>query len=349
MHNHPVPAAKKPIPLKKWIAGAVLILLIAFVIYAITYAIDKYKEEQYLAGYGQAAITVGEYTVNYDLYRYFYLNYKKDLIAAHTDANGKVNTVALDIDIRDRIAEAVCGLYGTVSLADDYGITPSDGDVRVATLEYVDAIKAYYKENKLDFADELAANHMTEDVFTFLMSMDTLEDKLFGAMVSDGGAIEDNDEKVLAILAGAEFVRAKQIFIENDPGEDVEENRAKAEEALAAYRDGEKFDTLIGRYSEDFSMPDGGYYFTRMEMVEAFENAAFALEDGEISPVVESADGFHLILRLPKDAAYLQENFDDLKAQYQSSAFYRMIDMRSAALRATETAYVRGLSYEEIH
>lgn len=344
-----LPTSKKPIPMKKWIAGAVLILLVAFVVYAITHAIDKYKEEQYLANYGQAAITVGEYTVNYDLYRYFYLNYRDELKAEYTDATGNVQTAALDAEIRSRVAEAVCGLYGAVSLADDYGITPSDGDVRAAALEYVEAIKAYHQQNELDYKEELAANYMTEEIFVFLMSIDSLEDKLFATLVSDGGAIEDNDEELLAILAGDDFVRAKQIFIENDKGETVEDNRAKAEEALAAYLDGEKFDTLIGQYSEDFSMPSGGYYFTYMEMIEPFEEAAFSLEDGEISPVVESADGFHLILRLPKDEAYLQENFEDLKAQYQTSAFYRMIDARGASLRATETAYVRGLSYEEIH
>ncbi len=349
MNNHPASVEKQPIPMKKWIAGAVLLLLIAFVIYAITYAVDKYNEEQYLANYGQEAITVGAYSVTYDLYRYFYLNYKNELLAKHTDASGAVNTAALDADIRARIAEAVCGMYGAVSLADDYGITPSDGDVRAAALEYVDAVKAYHEQNKLDFKEELAANYMTEEIFVFLMSLDSLEDKLFATLVSDGGAIEDNDEKLLTILAGEDFVRAKHIFIENDKGESVEENRALAEEARAAYLDGEKFDTLIGLYSEDFSMPADGYYFTHMEMVEAFEKAAFALSDGEISPVVESEDGFHLILRLPKDEAYLQENFADLKAQYQTSAFYRMIDARSASLRATETAYVRGLSYEEIH
>lgn len=348
MNNHPIPASKKPIPLKKWIAAAVLVLLVAFVIFAVKYAVDKYQEEQYLANYGQAAITVGEYTVNYDLYRYFYLNYSDELRAQHTE-NGNVNTAALDAHIRAHIAEAVCGLYGTVSLADDYGITPSDGDVRAAAIEYVDAIKAYYKENKLDFAAELSANYLTEDMFIFLMSLDSLEDKLFAALVQDGGAIEDDDEKLLTILAGDEFVRAKQIFIENDKGESVDDNRAIAEEALAAYLDGEPLDTLIGRYSEDLAMPVDGYYFTRMEMIEAFETAAFALRDGEVSPVVESEEGFHIILRLPKDEAYLQENFADLKSQYQTSAFYRMIDARADALRATETAYVRGLSYEEIH
>ncbi|MBQ6613833.1 MAG: peptidylprolyl isomerase, partial [Clostridia bacterium] len=192
-------------------------------------------------------------------------------------------------------------------------------------------------------------NYITEDVFMLLMSVDCLEDKLFSMLVSDGGKIEDNDEKLTAILMGDDFVRAKQIFIENDKGEDVENNRKIAEEALEKYLSGEDLATLIGRYSEDISMPADGYYFTHLEMIEEFETAAFALGDGEVSGVVESEDGFHIIVRLPKDEKYIQDNFSELKSQYQSSAFYKMIDARAEALRATESEFVRGLSYEEIH
>lgn len=95
-------------------------------------------------------------------------------------------------------------------------------------------------------------------------------------------------------------------------------------------------------------MPEEGYYFTHLEMIDAFEKAAFALRDGEVSGVVESDVGFHIIFRLPKDEAYLTEHFEELKSQYQNSEFYRMIDTRAAALSVRESDYVRGLTYEEI-
>jgi len=336
-------SALRKISLKKWIAAGVLLVLLLGAGVGIRYAYEKHKEEKYLESYGQTAITVGSYTVRYDLYRYFYLNYKEEMAESYTD------TAALDRAIRAQISTAVCGLYGTISLADDYGITTEDSDVRIAAQEYVDALKAFYKEQKLDYESELAANHMNEDIFVFFMRVDALEGKLFSAMVQDGGVIENDDEALLELFRGEEFVRAKQIFIEHDEGETVENNRAIAEEALAAYRDGTDFKTLIGRYSEDITMPDEGYYFTRKEMIPQFEAAAFALADGEISGIVESEDGFHIILRLPKDETYLQNNFSDMKTQYQNSAFYRMIDARAATLHATESEYVRALSYEEIH
>ena len=140
----------------------------------------------------------------------------------------------------------------------------------------------------------------------------------------------------------------KQIFIENDDGEDVEDNRRIAEEAVAEYRGGVDFDTLIGRYSEDFSMPSEGYYFTRGEMIDEFETAAFSLADGEVGDVVESADGFHILLRLPKEGDYITAHFEELKSQYQNAHFYAMIDERADRLSVGEADYVRSLKAEEI-
>lgn len=315
---------------------------------AIRYAVNQYNAQKYLESYGQTALSVGKHTVTYDVYRYFYLNYRDELEYKYTDGDGNVDTAALDREVRERVAEAVCGLYGTVSLADDYGITPSDGDVKASADTYVDAVRSYYKESGGNYESDLAANYMTEQVFAFLMSVDAMEDKLFSTLVSDGGKIEDNDAKVLEILRGEDFVRAKLLFVENDDGEDIENNRKIAEEALAAYKDGSDFDTLIGRYSEDYTMPRDGYYFTHMEMVDVIENAAFSMADNEISGVLECEEGFYILLRLPKEEAYIAENFADLKSQYQSAVFYGMIDERSALLSALESEYVRGLSYEEI-
>ena len=333
---------------KKVVAAVLLAAVIAVAALAIFFGIKWQIEAAYRENFDKSAMEVGGYTVTYDVYRYFYLNYRDEMEASFTDADGKVNVSALDRKIREAVEGAVKGLYGVVSLAADYGISLGDSDVRSAAAEYVKAVEDYYEKPK-DYKKDLEENYITEDVFMLLMGVDCLEDKLFSMLVSDGGKIEDNDEKLTAILMGDDFVRAKQIFIENDKGEDVENNRKIAEEALEKYLSGEDLATLIGRYSEDISMPADGYYFTHLEMIEEFETAAFALGDGEVSGVVESEDGFHIIVRLPKDEKYIQDNFSELKSQYQSSAFYKMIDARAEALRATESEFVRGLSYEEIH
>ena len=89
----------------------------------------------------------------------------------------------------------------------------------------------------------------------------------------------------------------------------VAEKKALADDLLAQLRAAEDpialFDELMNEHSEDSGLaanPDG-YTTTKGQMVPEFENTALALKDGEISDVVESTYGYHIILRLPLDPA----------------------------------------------
>ena len=73
---------------------------------------------------------------------------------------------------------------------------------------------------------------------------------------------------------------------------------AKLNELRARIIAGEKFETLAKEYSQDpGSAVEGGYlgFFKRGELVPPYEAAARKLEPGQLSPVVESQFGFHLI------------------------------------------------------
>lgn len=90
----------------------------------------------------------------------------------------------------------------------------------------------------------------------------------------------------------------------------VAEEKQKAKEKIEALRaramSGEDFAKLAKENSEDASAPNGGDlgYFKKGDMVKPFEDAAFGLEKDQISPVVETQFGYHVIKVTDKKAAH---------------------------------------------
>lgn len=78
------------------------------------------------------------------------------------------------------------------------------------------------------------------------------------------------------------------------------EKQSVAQEIKAKLTAGESFSKLAQQYSLDVSKKRGGDLglFGRGVMVKEFEKAAFALEKGQISDIVKTQFGYHIIKRL---------------------------------------------------
>lgn len=124
--------------------------------------------------------------------------------------------------------------------------------------------------------------------------------------------------------------------------EEIAEKKAKAEALLTelqAITDPaqleEKFDELMQANSEDSGLesnPDG-YAFSAGDMVEEFENATRALEPGQISGIVESSYGYHIILRLDPSTS------EAVRLQWSSEEIGTLLEqwVDEAEVETTET------------
>jgi peptidyl-prolyl cis-trans isomerase D len=115
------------------------------------------------------------------------------------------------------------------------------------------------------------------------------------------------DDEILAEwnqTSHEETVEAAHILFKVDDPSKEAEVRAKAEAVLKRVKAGENFADLAKKYSDDTgSASQGGLLppFQRGQMVKEFEDAAFSLKPGEISGLVRSQYGFHIIKVLRRE------------------------------------------------
>ena len=95
-------------------------------------------------------------------------------------------------------------------------------------------------------------------------------------------------------------VKARHILFklaENASPEEEAKVKQKAEDVLKKAKAGENFAELAKKYSEGPTAKDGGDlgYFSENQMVKPFEEAAFKLKKGEVSDLVRTSFGYHII------------------------------------------------------
>lgn len=146
-------------------------------------------------------------------------------------------------------------------------------------------------------------------------------DQRFGvkALVSEADARKFYDENLDNYFKKPESARASHILIGTDEkasAEDRKKAKEKAEAVLKRVKAGEDFAALAKSDSSCPSSAQGGDLgsFGRGQMVPSFEKASFALKPGEVSDVVETQFGYHVIKLTEKQEAST-EKFDEVKGK----------------------------------
>src|SRR6266853_1158498 len=96
---------------------------------------------------------------------------------------------------------------------------------------------------------------------------------------------------------------------------EVEEIKKKADDVLKQVKKGVKFEDLAKKYSEDPGSKDKGgdlSWITQGQTVPEFEKVAFSLSPGQVSDLVKTQYGFHIIKALEKETAHTKP-FEEVK------------------------------------
>jgi peptidyl-prolyl cis-trans isomerase C len=155
------------------------------------------------------------------------------------------------------------------------------------------------------FDQALKQRNMTADTLKRDAQVDISVSKLIDAEVSTLPGPSDADAKAFYEknpdqFKQAEQLRASHILIRVDQNADAaakKKARAQIDSVLKQARGGADFAKLAQQHSQDGSAAQGGdlNYFGKGMMVPPFDAAAFALTPGEISDVVTTQFGYHII------------------------------------------------------
>ncbi len=245
-------------------------------------------------------LMIGDFPVDNDVYEYFVMNVQAmlyDVLDQYPDE------VSRNMLIASAVYEAMISYYATFNVAQMMGLSIYDAAAKEAINSTLSTYKQYYGES---FYDILASSFMTEDVFKSLLYVQYFNEEMLNLMIKGAEDITV-DEKVNELLNGGQMIRVYHILTpELETAESILE-------AAKAASDTEFYD-LIQEHGRDPGMVGNkdGYYFSAGQMVVEFEDAAFALEIGQTSEIVETEYGYHIIRRLPMEKAYVEAHVNEL-------------------------------------
>jgi len=171
-------------------------------------------------------------------------------------------------------------------------------------------IKAFYEENKDNYRvpEKIKVKYVIFDEKEYNTEVKVTDQEAENYFLQNKANFHQDEQ-----------VDARHIFVRVKDFNDKKENDAalkKINDALKEIEKGKTFEEVAKKYSEDSTAANGGYlgFFKRGEMVKEFEDAAFSLKPGDVSNVVKSPFGYHII-KVEKKLEEKDLSFEEVKPQ----------------------------------
>lgn len=274
------------------------------------------KQEQTVIG------TCAGFDVLYEELRYVTLTYK-DLFAA-TYGEGIWDTPESAEQYREELEETVWRVmlnnYAVLSTCLAHGMTTdsmkSDA-IENAVDEQVQEVIDQYGGKKA-FREALDELYMTEHFLRFCLRVAQLENELLYILTDDLGLIENSTDAFLDWMEDGNSVYVQHIYIRNDVGDNQEANRATAEDIRRQLLDGADIADFVGKKVNEDLENTTPYFLVRDVYTQKMEDAAFALRNvGDVSEVIDTGDGYYVMVRLDYSEATLLIQAAELLTSYQ--------------------------------
>ena len=209
-----------------------------------------------------------------------------------------------------------------------------------------------------EFVNQLKEAKIQEEAIDDMQKYGKLQEKVFSGLFSTGGKFAPSTEDVVSKVI-PDNIRVKHILVMATEGdEDFEEKRKKAQDIQTRAAGGEDFEALLTEFGEDPGMESNteGYIFDNTganfdgngTMNTQFTEASFKLEVNQISPIVESPNGFHIIKRLPLDEAYITEHLETFSSVVAYDVFQQKTQEVAEGLTVVETDAFKNFSIKAL-
>jgi peptidyl-prolyl cis-trans isomerase C len=239
--------------------------------------------------------------------------------------HGKLNPEQLQSmkeTIREQAVDSIVNRTLLLQAVEREGIKVSQEKIEAN----VDQIKNKFDSEEA-FIEQLKGNGMTlkdvvEEVEKGVKLEALIEKQTANVKKATDKDIEEFYNSNVERFKQPERVRASHVLVKTgaeDSEQAKREKRQKIEKILTDISQGGDFSTMASQYSDCPSKARGGDlgFFSRGQMVKPFEETAFALNVGEISGVVETQFGYHIIQVNEREEARtipLDEIRDDIAA-----------------------------------
>lgn len=208
--------------------------------------------------------------------------------------------------------------------ADENDITITDEEVDGLIQEMINDY-----ESEEEFEKALKEQSMDREFLEYEIRSRLLSSKVYDKVTADVNVTDadvenyyqDNKDTDFLVPASVEAAHILAIFPwkaagsgESESEEGKREAREKIEMIEQKLEEGEDFEELAKQYSDDTGTAQNGGslgYVSKEQMVKEFDEALFSLDEGEISGIVETEYGFHIIKSYDYKEEYIQE-FEDV-------------------------------------